>query len=385
MEFKSLNELVRIVENELSVQFYGNLSVLRKGVLKVLARVIGGMLYLLSLIAKRVWKNRFISTCDNEALDGFGEEYGIPHKPPQKAEGYVLVILASGTSEVEIESGTLLTDSTTGLDFEVTATTTITSSSNLLPVRAAGAGDNYNLWDGELLEFKETTVAGVEKMVADSIVGGCSIEVMVDGNPQIWGETSMEYRERLLNRVRNQPHGGSKNDYWQWVMSFPYVTDAFVFPNTPNTNSVSIPVANYHNSDYTVPVGKTSVIEDWINDDSRRPITADIRVFSVTPIEVKIKASVAPFSASVRNSVASAIKTFFRKMKPGSSFSFSEFSVEIRANSSAELFTVSEFKVKSGSSWNALASVQMNLNAANRYAEVAKVLDSNLELVNGEG
>lgn len=385
MEFKSLNELVRIVENELSVQFYGNLSVLRKGVLKVLARVIGGMLYLLSLIAKRVWKNRFISTCDNEALDGFGEEYGIPHKPPQKAEGYVLVILASGTSEVEIESGTLLTDSTTGLDFEVTATTTITSSSNLLPVRAAGAGDNYNLWDGELLEFKETTVAGVEKMVADSIVGGCSIEVMVDGNPQIWGETSMEYRERLLNRVRNQPHGGSKNDYWQWVMSFPYVTDAFVFPNTPNTNSVSIPVANYHNSDYTVPVGKTSVIEDWINDDSRRPITADIRVFSVTPIEVKIKASVAPFSASVRKSVASAIKTFFRKMKPGSSFSFSEFSVEIRANSSAELFTVSEFKVKSGSSWNALASVQMNLNAANRYAEVAKVLDSNLELVNGEG
>ena len=44
MEFKSLNELVRIVENDLSVQFYGNLSVLRKGVLKVLARVIGGML-----------------------------------------------------------------------------------------------------------------------------------------------------------------------------------------------------------------------------------------------------------------------------------------------------------------------------------------------------
>ena len=385
MEFKSLNELVRIVENELSVQFYGNLSVLRKGVLKVLARVIGGMLYLLSLIAKRVWKNRFISTCGNEALDGFGEEYGIPHKPPQKAEGYVLVTLASGTSEVEIESGTLLTDSTTGLDFEVAATTTITSFSNLLPVRAAEAGDNYNLWDGELLEFKETTVAGVEKMVADSIVGGCYIEVMVDGDPQIWGETSMEYRERLLNRVRNQPHGGSKNDYWQWVMSFPYVTDAFVFPNTPNTNSVSIPVANYHNSDYTVPVGKTSVIEDWINDDSRRPITADIRVFSVTPVEVKIKASVAPFSASVRNSVTSAIKTFFRKMKPGSSFSFSEFSVEIRANSSAELFTVSEFKVKSGNLWNALTSVQMNLNTANRYAEVAKILDSNLELVNGEG
>jgi len=384
MEFKSLNELVRIVENELSVQFFGRLSVLRKGVLKVLARVIGGVLYLLSLVAKRVWKNRFISTCDNESLDGFGEEYGIPHKPPQKAEGNVLVTLASGTSEVEIESGTLLTDSTTGLDFEVTATTTITSSSNLLPVRAAEAGDDYNLWNGELLEFKDSPVDGVEKMEAESIDGGSSIEVLVDGTPQLWGETSMEYRERLLNRVRNQPHGGSKNDYWQWVMRFPYVTDAFVFPNSPNTNSISIPVANYHNGEYTVPAGKVAVIEDWINDDSRRPITADVRVFSVTPIEVKIKASVAPYSASVRESVASAIKTFFRKMKPGASYSFNEFSVEIRANSSAELFTIDEFKVKSGNTWNALTSVSMSFNAANRYAEVAKVLDSNLEFINGE-
>ena len=57
MEFKSLNDLVRIVENGLAVQFYGSSSsVLRKGVLKVLAYVLGGALYLFSLVAKRIWR-----------------------------------------------------------------------------------------------------------------------------------------------------------------------------------------------------------------------------------------------------------------------------------------------------------------------------------------
>ena len=43
MEFKSLKELVRIVENGLAVQFYGvsgQTNVLRKTVLKVLAAVL---------------------------------------------------------------------------------------------------------------------------------------------------------------------------------------------------------------------------------------------------------------------------------------------------------------------------------------------------------
>ena len=89
MEFKSLQDLVRIVENAMAVQFYGQSSTLRKGVLKVLAHVLGAMLYMMTLIAKRIWKNRFVSTCDVSALDGFGAEYGIPHKAPVCASGII--------------------------------------------------------------------------------------------------------------------------------------------------------------------------------------------------------------------------------------------------------------------------------------------------------
>ena len=46
---KSLSDLVRVCENELSMQFYGETSVLRKSVLKVLAAVLGGALYMMQL------------------------------------------------------------------------------------------------------------------------------------------------------------------------------------------------------------------------------------------------------------------------------------------------------------------------------------------------
>ena len=62
---------------------------------------------MLSLIEKRIWKNRFCSTCDVAALDGFGVEYGVPHKTPMAATGSVDVTLASGADLVIAECGAL--------------------------------------------------------------------------------------------------------------------------------------------------------------------------------------------------------------------------------------------------------------------------------------
>ena len=384
MEFKSLADLVRIVENGLAVQFYGSSdSVLRKGVLKVLATVLGGVLYLFSLIAKRIWKNRFVSTCDDSALDGFGEEYGIQHKPPQKSEGYVAVSLSSGTSSIEIQEGTYLVNSS-GLEFIVSRTATITSSSNLLDVVADKAGDSYNLSDGEPLELRDGSVSGVESLSALSIKGGVSVDVAIDGDVQAWGETAQEYRQRLLNRVRNQPHGGTKNDYWQWAMSFSPVTDCFVFPNSPNTNSVSVVVANYNDADFVISQDKINSISTYINDDSRRPITANVRVFGVTPVEIKLKASIVPYSAASRESVLYAVKSFFRKFEPGSSVTKEDLSVEIRSNSAVSSFVITEARIKQNGTWNIVNSIQMNLDSDNEIAQMAKIIDENIELVSGE-
>ena len=58
-ETPTLNDFVRISENGLSTAFYGESSVLRKSVLKVLARVFAGVAFLVVLLLKKMWKNVF--------------------------------------------------------------------------------------------------------------------------------------------------------------------------------------------------------------------------------------------------------------------------------------------------------------------------------------
>ena len=69
---KTLSDLIRSTENALSVRFYGETTVLRKGVLKTLAAVVGGALFIMELLAARIWKDRFVSTCSVDCLDAFG-------------------------------------------------------------------------------------------------------------------------------------------------------------------------------------------------------------------------------------------------------------------------------------------------------------------------
>ena len=166
MEFKSLQELVRIVENALAIQFFGQSTVLRKTVLKVLAHVLGGALYMVILIAKRIWKNRFVSTCDVSALEGFGTEYGIPHKVPLKSSGTAAVTLEEGVSTVTIPQGTVLVDEESGIEYEVPNDVIVDSEHVGIPVVALDVGKDSDLGEGVPLVFRDGAVAGVASVVS---------------------------------------------------------------------------------------------------------------------------------------------------------------------------------------------------------------------------
>lgn len=385
MEFRSLQDLVRIVENAMAVQFYGQSSTLRKGVLKVLAHVLGAMLYMMTLIAKRIWKNRFVSTCDDSALDGFGAEYGIPHKAPVCASGKAKVTLADGTGSFEIEQGTALIDPVTKKEYEVITTTTVSASNLFVPVAATHYGADSDVSAGAVLEFRDSDVEGVESIESAGIVGGKLEGVEIDGEVQVWGELAEEYRARLLNRVQNPPHGGAANDYWQWAMSFPFVTDAYVFANNPNSNSVTIALANYSAVDLSVSADQASEVSDYICDDSRRPITADVRVLGVTAVNVGISARVSPFNESVKENVTAAIKQYLRGIGPGKTVDLSQMSADVLAASNAKSFNVTS-ATKNGAEVISLEFVvdTSDDDPDNWMAEVAKIDDENISLSNWE-
>ncbi len=387
MEFKTLQELIRIVDNALAVQFYGHSGVLRKSVLKVLATVLGGMLYMFSLMVKRIWKNRFVTTCDLSALDGFGEEYGVPHKAPLCAKGAVQVTLASEVESVTVPAGTFLVDRATNLEYETYQSVEVSDTNNEIPVIAVTPGKESDLSAGAELQFRDSDIEGIESIESMEIYGGVSVDVEIDGLIYRWGETAEEYRQRLLQRVRNPLHGGASSDYESWATRFSGVSRAFVYPNTPNANSVSVALGNFDNDDPAVPASIVDEVSNYVNSETRRPITADVRVFSVTPVTVSIEASVAPFTQSVRESVEKAIRRVFSETSPGETLLFSDVERNVLANSTASEFVI----VNAQKDGTAVSSFEMALNvpvSGSPVAQVAKFVDDSdditINLVNGE-
>ena len=385
MVFKSLKDIVRIVENSLAVEFLGvvgnAVAVLRKTVLKVLAKVIGGGLYLVILLAKKIWINRFCYSCDVSALDGFGSEYGIPHKAPIKANGYVRVALSDGVNTVTILKGTALTDESSSLEYEVVSDTAVTADMNELPVVALGYGSDYNLEEGVALYFRDGDVEGVESLTSYNVGGGVLVDVEIDGDVQQWGETAEEYRARLLNRIQNPVNGGSDNDYWRWATRFRHVTDAFVIPNRPNTNSVSVAIANYNGDIEISDQNQLAEVRKYVTDDVRRPVTADVHVFSVTPVPVSITAYITPFNDSVINSVVAAVKQYLRAVKPGETVTFDDLTLAARSNSMAKTFVISSVNKNGASVSNLSFALEFSTDPeSGEEVVVAEVADCTLNI-----
>ena len=382
MEFKSLQELIRIVENALAIRFYGQSTVLRKTVLKVLAHVLGGVLYMVILIAKRIWKNRFVSTCDVSALEGFGAEYGIPHKVPLKSSGTAAVTLEEGASTVTIPQGTVLVDEESGIEYEVPNDVIVDSEHVGIPVVALDVGKDSDLGEGVPLVFRDGAVAGVASVVSELISGGVADPVEVDGDIQVWGELAEDYRARLLNRIQNPVHGGAANDYYGWATKFSFVTDAFIFPNQPETNSVSVALANYNSANIVPTEDQVAEVKSYIEDDTRRPVTADVRVFAVTPVPVTITASVTPYNQYVCESVSTAIKRYLQKMRPGTSVDLETLRLHVLSNSIAKNFFIQSV-AKEGFQVQTL-ELDLDFSGESPVAEVAKVDVGGINLLNGE-
>ena len=372
MEFKSLSDLIRYAESAFALKFYSGAAVLRKGVLKIIAAVLGGMTYMISLLCKRIWKNRFLTTCDVEWLDGFGVEFELPHKAPTYAKGYVNVSFLAGSTTATIPAGTYLIDPLTGLEFFTLVGYSVGSGSTKIRIVAVHPGSDHNLSASAILEWRDSAPTGLADSVevaTDGIFGGFSTVVAIDGVDQVWGETAEEYRQRLLNRERNPPHGGSVADYEMWAERFDFVSKAYVVPNEPNANSVTVALADYHYEQISVHPDDVDKVKNYIVAKSRRVATADPRVFSVTVANFECSATVSPFNEDVQNSVRLAAESFFAEKYPGTTSYFDDLIFYVRSNSLASQFTITSLSKDE----NPVDSFSLALDPDNSVAEVAKV------------
>jgi len=209
---------------------------------------------------------------------------------PDTAEGEFLerwaaIWLPNGRKPATRASGALTVTGTTGaavpLDTHLTATVydaagtareivyrvaegrTLSGSSAVVPVEAITAGALGNLDEGARVAFV-TPPAGIDgqaTVAAPGLAGGADIEI------------DRDLSARMIDRIQQPPHGGSRNDYVQWALDVPGVTRAWAAQEMgPGTVTVRIMLDQVRAAANGVPEPEDlDLVHEMI--DALRPVT----------------------------------------------------------------------------------------------------------------
>lgn len=256
------------------------------------------------------YRQLFPDTADAENLARWASIWGINRKSATFATGSVTFTGVDGTS---IPIGTVILRGD-GQRYTTTASAVISSAAAVVPVSAISAGEDQN------------TNASV-KLTTESIISGIDSEVTV-GSGGITGGLNDEQddtlRERLLERIKNPPHGGSEYDYRFWALQVSGVTRAFVVPQWDGVGSVAVYVVDDNSA--TAPIPDSEVVtaaQTYL--DTQRPVTADVSVFAPTAKNLNLTISIDPDNASVRSAVEKNLQDLItRKAVPGGSILISQ-------------------------------------------------------------
>lgn len=340
----TLEEVRRFVDNGFSKAFYGTSGALRVSVLKILSYVVAGAVYMPILLCKKIFKNAFVSTCDVNFLDSpHGVRLSLPHKPASFAHGMVLV---SGAAGSVIPSGTKVKDSSSGNEYEFIGSATVASNGFVhARVKAVNVGSEYNLDANVVLEFSESAPSGITEVSSMVLNGGSKVSVDLGDRVEEWGETAEEYRARLLQREQNQPQGGSAPDWYGWVMRFNTVNNCWVDPNWPYSNSVTLFVNNTSNSGGTVLQEDVDEIQDYVDNNERRPITSRPSVVACQSSILSMKISAAGYSEVVKENILNSLKNYLKSFGPGKTISVAVLNDIVRAVGGDQSAMLSDVKV----------------------------------------
>lgn len=271
---------------------------LRRSNAKVYARVMAGASHSLNGFIEFIAKQMFFDTAEAEYLDRWGSIYGLRRKQASKATGTVQ--FAFSGDEVEIPIGTLV-QSESGQQYE-TKSESIEGSAT---VTALIAGESGNVDSGDTLTLV-SPLSGVKSSATTlGISGGADIE------------SDEDLRSRLLARVRETPHAGTKADYEAWALEVSGVTRAWACPLELGDGTVVVRFVCDDLEDI-VPTGEMiQHVQEYI--DALRPVTARVSVLPPTISRVDFTiADLEPENDAVKARIKEALVALFqRESTPG--------------------------------------------------------------------
>jgi uncharacterized phage protein gp47/JayE len=304
----TLLQIVNRIVSDLNARVDNSTTFLRRSVFMILARVLGGAIHLIYGFLDFMKRQLFISTADSEFLTLHGNEFGKTRKAGSKATGSGGVI---GTNGIIIPVDTKL-QSETGNLYTTDVAVTIVGGIGTLSFIAEEQGDSYNEPAGITLTFV-SPIAGVNTSVlvgASGIIGG------VDD------ETDDEYRNRLLSRKRQPPHGGTDFDYVDWALEVSGVTRAWCIPLYQGVGTVGLAFVRDNDTDIIPTEAQRLAVYNYILSHTDPvssftigiPVTATpgFFVIPVTALTVNFNILLNPNTTVIQASVTSRLQDLFK-------------------------------------------------------------------------
>ena len=302
-ERPKLQTIIDRIEADISGRVADGASLLRRSILKVLARVFAAAVHLLYGFLDFQAKQLFATTADDRGLEIIGNEFGITKDAAVKATGSGI---ATGTNGKVIPAGRELVssdDNRYSIDTEVT----ITGSTATVNFTAVNADSDSNDEAGITLTFTNP-------------VPGVSTNVTVDSSGITGGldeEDREDYRDKILQRKRQLPHGGAEVDYETWALEVAGVTRAWSLPLFNGIGTIGLTFVRDNDASIIPSASEITEVFDYIvshvdpatNKTVGIPVTAEPGLFVFAPTELEVDFTIAlnPNNATVQAQVTAEL------------------------------------------------------------------------------
>jgi len=305
----TLRQTRELVRGEVKTYLSGA-SFIGNSVIRVLSDATAGLAHLTLRYIDWLARMLLPDTAEDEWLDRHGAIWLV------NADGTVgrkAATLATGSATMTGLAGTVVpfgTQLTRGdITYETLNTITISPGPTAVNIRAIDPGIAGNLDAGETLDVI-VPVAGLD--------GTATVVTLTGGIDQ---ESDAYLRERILDRIRHPPMGGSQTDYEQWAKSVPGVTRAWCAPLEMGMGTVTVRFMmddlRASNGGFPLPADVTSV-QNYMN--IKRPVAVkDFFVEAPTPFGLVMTISnLVVDSASTRQAIHDSVAAMlFEKAVPG--------------------------------------------------------------------
>jgi uncharacterized phage protein gp47/JayE len=267
----------------------------------ILAKILGLLGKEWYLRVAFLYRQLFASTADEVWLARHGFELGITRIPAKVATGYVTVDVPSGTV---VPYGVTYRRADGAL-FRTRTSAIGTGSATSMEFEAIEAGALGNTDAGQTLTLVDTgliTGLGETATVSSGGLGGGADAEAIE-----------TLRQRILDRKRNPPQGGSATDWIRWTKeSSGAIARVFVDSFIGDSREVWISFLRSDRTNGIPTPADVAAVQAYVEDPIRRPVTARVSVVAPDPQPVNITiAGLSPDTPAIRAAIAAELAAMF--------------------------------------------------------------------------